>query len=252
MNHAIATIWKYLNGLRGTWRQVAQVSLGVVALILIAMYLVWRFPAIITRGETQIDTAAIALGVIIVLMPFLAEIELFGVKFKKEIEAVKRETDAQIQSLKQQLLILQSQQQIVNVQQRISIIDPKELQATRQAIQETVQLHPSRDANRVFRMPEEIKLVLATQYNIKKKMGEMILALEAHTEPRLTDALTELTTRAAIDEHMSQAIAQILLIGDMAQDGEEIVDIQYDFVKDTAPSIVSYLEDRLSILKDHA
>ena len=109
MNKIISEIWKYLDRLKGNWSFVGKLILGIFLLLLSVCYLIWRFPSIVNSGEKQIDTAVIAISAIIILLPFLSEIELFGVKFKKEIEDLEKETNEMFKSMDQRLLSIQSQ-----------------------------------------------------------------------------------------------------------------------------------------------
>lgn len=262
MNQTIEKIWKYLSNLKGRWGLIAKLSLAVLILSLSTYYLVWRFPSIIASGEKQIDTAVIAISAIIVLMPFLSEIELFGVKFKKEMEKMEKETSEKIRLLEQKITLIQTQ----NITQNFyPMKSDEELKRLTHVVQETVVDPTTKEKERTFQMPSQIYEMLATSYNLNRKLSDLYNKVTANsvkylnnlsevlkyspTFGGLLNTTTFLADQKVIDSDMAEAIRETLIICQSARDGEEIVPIQYDFVKDTAPSIIAYLDDKLNELK---
>ncbi len=230
---------------------IGKISLAIVILAFSYKYLIWRFLPIASGGESQLDTAVIAISAIIILLPFLSEIELFGVKFKKEMEKIEKETSEKIRLLEQKITSIQTQNNSQNI---YFSKNDEELKRLTNVVQETVVEPSSAEKTKAFQMPSQIYEMLATSYNLNRRLSSIYEKSTNspryfHTNGGMLQIISYLDENKIIDLEMAQVIKEIIAICNSARHGEEIATIQYDFVKDTAPSIIAYLDDKLNELK---
>ncbi len=246
----ISFLLKYLNKLKGKWGFVGKLLLGLLILLLSTSYLLWRFPAIIVSGEKQIDTAVIAISAIIILLPFLSEIELFGVKFKKEIEELEKNTSDKIRQMDQRLLAMQSQ----NINQYF--YQPKtdeERKKLTESAQEAVQ-----DLPKNKKVSYQVDAELVHLFTIKWKIRRAVSALykryalsESGQLPHLNDSSLKLNTQQIIEiltssmkvhNDIGEILQEMVAICDGAYFGREVMPEQLAFVNENE-YIIDYLEN---------
>ncbi|MFO0703518.1 MAG: hypothetical protein U0525_02220 [Patescibacteria group bacterium] len=266
-NNLINWLLKNINKLKGKWGLVLKIILGILVLSLATIYLYYRFPTIIRSGEKQIDTAVIAIAAIIILLPFLSEIEIFGVKFKKEIEEIKKETDEKIKAIEQRLLMIQSQ----NINQYFYPPKPdnelKILSDTAKEVAKDIPLRPqSKDL--FYQVPKEIVILFSVRWKLRRQLilvyKNSINKKDNKKTPwggtafidylkKLTysdDGINKLNTQQIItllveDDKLNKDIGEILnemvAICDNAYFGGKVTDEQIAFIKDNE-YIIDYLE----------
>ena len=269
MNKVINAIWKYLDKLKGKWWSIAKIVLAIFILSISAYYLFWRFPSIIKGGERQIDTAIIAISAIIILLPFLSEIELFGVKFKKEIEQLEKETNEKLKSMDLKLLSIQSQNITQNFYQPKSDEELKKLSASAQeVIKDTTKNTTSTET--FYQVPTKLVRLFSIRWKLRKTVIEVYKKLvnkniDITKKPRNMENVADfvelnfymseetikkintqqliefLVKRSTVHSDIGEILQEIVAICDNAYFGHKVTEEQIVFVEENE-YIIDHLE----------
>jgi hypothetical protein len=158
-----------------------KIILAIFVFIVAIVYIFWRFDAIIQDGETQLDTAMIAVAIIIILMPFISEIELFGLRFKKEVADLKRELDEKIKTIDQKIFTMQSQ----NITQ--NFYPPKTDEELRRLSETAHSITASSDNKNqpevaTYIVPPEIVKLFTVRWKLRKSLNALHLTIHTNVQ----------------------------------------------------------------------
>ena len=85
-----------------------------ILIVCIGYYLASRFPQLQAGDPTWFDALAFVVWVAVALGPFFKEMELFGLKFKQEVEKLKEHVSTEMASIRTTIQSVNEQRQIAS------------------------------------------------------------------------------------------------------------------------------------------
>ena len=72
-------------------------------LIVVSLYLFKRYPELILGKSAPVDVVVFLVWIALWLLPIVSELNLFGIKLKKEVEAIHKDLSNRIDTLRNEL-----------------------------------------------------------------------------------------------------------------------------------------------------
>lgn len=220
---------------------------------LLVLFLVVIIYRIFTGGLTStIDIIIVFIWIALLLMPLFQEINIFGLKLKREIDNLRTDLSSQITSLRTEVQnsvnIGMNQKQDINIFNQSPPPDeelPKieknwntflDKYVKGSGFQKTPE-YPDQEVS------DDIKFLFSTRYLIENELRRIWYSIFDKEDPRSANRiLGTLTGQGIINPEIARAIKDVLTVCNPAIHGEKVTDAQIRFVKDLGPEVISILK----------
>lgn len=224
----------------------------IVLIVIISIFLYNRLDSLTQGSSSNFDLLVFAIWIGLLLMPLFQEIELFGVKLKKEVEDVKQS----VHELKNDLL------NAINIQSNISPhfhmspsppIDsslPDIEKQFKEYLKDFMQSYDIKNGvNGVENVDEKVLILFQTRYNLEKELRRIMESRRVFEDIRahnlrisVIGIIKELKVQEVIDDKLAHIIREVYAVCSPAIHGEEVTTNQVKFVKDVAPDLITTLK----------
>ena len=224
----------------------------IFLLILLSSLLLLRINDIKDGNTTTFDILVFLVWVSLLIAPIFAEINLFGLKLKKEIEELKNNISMQIDGIKAELtntIDLRSQ-----FSPSIFMYPPADsrlpyvTKEIRQILDELLRekgIQPSEVEKQDIAVDDDVAAMFAARYNIEKELRRIWNERFAESETRRVVPITQITntllSEGFIDKRIHHAIREVYAVASPSIHGEKITQNQLEFVKEIAPELIATL-----------
>ncbi|MGH8494173.1 MAG: hypothetical protein ACRERR_13865 [Moraxellaceae bacterium] len=226
-----------------------------VLVFCIGYYLWGRYSKLQAGEPTWFDALAFMVWVTLAIGPFFKEMEIFGFKFKQEVEKLKEHVSSELASIRTTIQTTSDNRQTMNPQFLFSYPPPPDSQLVN--IQEQIKsaIHSEMSnfgvptvttkAPSVETLPTDIEFLFRARLGIEKELRKIQQFVSQSTsrrpEPifRIVDTLIR---SELISGEIGQAIREVYSVCSPAIHGEDVTPAQVDFVKNTAPELISVLK----------
>jgi hypothetical protein len=218
----------------------------------LTIFLSKRYHDLVIGNGTTVDALALLIWVSLALAPIFQDINLFGLKFKQEVESLKEHVSNQISSLRTE--IRTNIHTEVNPHINVPGYPPpdSELPMLKGIVQEAVNGAikqaglPLRVKNiEELEVPSSVRDLFAARHNVEKELRRIWrIRVDKKPERRfvsINKILSDLVDNDLILPGLATAIAEVYSVCSPAIHGEEFTKAQVNFIKDTAIGIISTL-----------
>lgn len=229
------------------WNVLKRKYWYIFLLITSSLY-VWRNRLEIYQlAEFNAQNLIFLLWLLLLLFPLFSEMEVLGVKFKKEVEQSKKEIQQSISALGDQIMTMQIYNASVNSQQ-ISIQLPTEkevvklLENTKDSLNE--KQNTEIDAQLNTAISEDTAYLLKVRLTLEKKLRE-ICEIYEYKNVGLQAMTTSLAKNRIIDTETSQHLKQIIEVCNRGVHGEIMSEKYIKLVRILLPDVLEKLEENI-------
>ena len=224
--------------------------------LLFTILLYSRRNQLFTSQINEIDIAVFAVWIIIMLLPLVSEVSVFGVSLKKEIKEFKDDVKSEIKDLKISIQnVALNARMTQNVYQAYPNTSPEQIldrfeNNIRDIIRSEYQnLHldtMNLDLQNLGDVQTEQELIylFRIRYNLEKAIRRIALnylSEESVKNRPITFILNNLRRTNIIDPRMIISIREVYAIASKAIHGEQITEKQIAFVRDVSQNLLNYL-----------
>lgn len=228
-----------------------------VILLIISSIYVWHYRfSIIDFSTIEAQDLIFFLWLILLVFPLFSEIEILGVKVKKEIEKSVQEVKEDIAELR--LQIVSSNSSAVANSETNFIFSAEFLQA----LTEKAGLPKSRDIKKADTVidaqfldkeviaPTEATFLFSVRYAIEKRIVELYQLLgNERIYTSLASMLQELRKSELLDNDMVTLLFQITKIANRGIHGESISQDYTEFIQSVFPDVIRKLDEIIDTFK---
>jgi hypothetical protein len=238
-----------------TGAKIAWWAWWAVLVTALSLYLVGRAYPILNGNATAFDVAALLILAALLLTPLFAEVTLWGMSFKKELEKAQTELKGQIADLKLSVATAVEVRKSFQPNIYFPVPPPDELLpqlkveiegAVRRALED--QPAPSAPDPSTEPPSSEIQELFRVRYAIDKQVRRIARGRDLeHRAPgfegrRSTMALFSVLSRAElISPNIAAGLRDVYAICSRAIHGEDVTPAQVDFVREVARKLLSTL-----------
>lgn len=228
----------------------------IILILIIGILFYWRLEDIKNGESTPIDILILLILISLLLVPIFAEINIFGIKLKQEIEELKTQMKIQIGDLKNEIRNSQVQTIHQNINgfgpppedQEIPKLDAKVEKILKAKLKE-YNLEDI-EASAPLNVPQDNLMMFQVRYNIENELRRIWINnfdtfeyVPTNRKVPLFQVLRDLTESKIIDKQLFYILREIISVCNYAIHGEEISHSQTDFVKKNAEEIIHILMD---------
>ena len=216
-------------------------KLWYLVIIFLSSIYVWNYrDKIFTLDKITAAHIIRVLWLIVLLVPIFSEMELFGFKFKKEIKKI----DEQVKEIKTSILTMQMQSTT-----NLYNYYPGQLPSNeKRKLQTEVTTNYPRNYPEDYFRTDDNTLYL---FSVRRKFEEILnsIAFKSELDFRNSEGmyvntptlLRRLYQKELIDAPIYNALREIFAICNRAVHGNDVIQNDVDFVKNTAPNCLSIL-----------
>jgi len=224
----------------------------VIILALITFFIVKRYSMVSSGSVTSIDIVIFLVWILLLLVPLFEEVSIYGLRFRKEIESLKKEMNEQILNLKNDI---QNRIDIRNqFNQRISIDrSPPENELPHiqkrynNILKKTLKDHdfkPRSVASWDSSVPPDVKFLFSVRYEIDSELRRISRNRYGDRSPLTTkEIITSLANSQVIYPVIAGMIQELYTVCSPALHGVDVSENQANFIKEIAPKLIAYLKD---------
>jgi len=227
----------------------------VVLVFCISYYLCGRYPQLQAGEPTWFDALAFMVWVTLAIGPFFKEMEIFGFKFKQEVEKLKEHVSSELASIRTTIQTTSDNRQTMNPQFLFGYPPPPDSQLSN--IQEQIKssIHSAMSkfgvptvttkAPPVETLPTDIEFLFRARLGIEKelrKIQRFVSQSEARRPEPIFRIVDTLIRGELISQEIGHAIREVYSVCSPAIHGEDVTPAQVEFVKNTAPELISALK----------
>ncbi len=230
-----------------------------LVLIGLSLFLAQRLNDVAKGVGTPFDIVAFLVWIALLISPIFAEVKLFGVGFKHELERLKNELKTDIASVRAEVTAAVTNSfapQIVlpqpppdtelpEIEARVSAAVDAALRARGQSAPPAAAPSAVEDLGLEIEPTDDIKYLFSVRYNIEQLLRDVAVMLNLPTRPDRPIAITQLTRMLSdqdvIAPSLSQAIRDVNAICSRAIHGQGATPAQVAFVRDVTPQLVTLL-----------
>jgi len=230
-----------------------KIAWWILLLGLTGSILLKRFEAISTGQSVPTDIFIFLIFIALMLVPIFSEIEIFGIKLKKEIEELKSDINIKLGDIKTEIQSNQTLNQTINA---FGTPPPdNKLPELQEEIEKIVNAklkeHEVKTEYKIagqIDVPEDNLLMFQVRYNIEKQVRYIWeqrfksnnLDSNTKTQP-VNQIIRDLNRFNIIDWKFYDILMEILSICNYAIHGEKTTDKQVAFVSKNAKQILDFL-----------
>ncbi len=223
-----------------------------VILLIISSIYVWHYRfSIIDFSTIEAQDLIFFLWLILILFPLFSEIEILGVKVKKEIEKSVQEVKDSITELRLQV-VSNSATSSANQTMNLYTLSIEQMRALAKQIETLNEEGSRRDESsskintEVMDVPEQASFLFKVRYIIETKLSVFDRAFIYEGKYRNTHSLLLwLKHEDLLDEETFTLIDQIVIIANRGIHGETVGDDYIEFIKQVFPCIQEKLDSAI-------
>jgi hypothetical protein len=226
-----------------------------VLIFCIGIYLYGRYEKLQAGEPTWFDAIVFIVWVTLAMGPFFKEMKLFGFEFKQEVEKLKEHVSNELATIRNTIHNTSENKQTMSPQFLFGYPPPADSQLNniQEQIKNTIHsaissfgLQSTKSEVHILEAPAgDIDILFRARLGIEKELRKIygFISEENSRRPepifRIVDSLNraELITR-----EFGHAIREVYSVCSPAIHGEEITKAQVEFVKNTAPELISALK----------
>ncbi|MDX3743327.1 hypothetical protein [Pseudomonas sp.] len=227
-------------------------------LALIGYYLYNRLEMLQTGSPSWFDALAFLVWITLSIGPFYSEIELPGIKLKKEVAELKEKVSSELASIKATLQISNDQRQVTNIGFPLTPAPDSKLHDIGEAVKRAVSeyMSESGDASRMNQtkpraseesedVPSDALTLFAGRYALETRIREIY---REYTEGSINRKepihriLRELAELKILPRELVSPIMEVYAICSAAIHGEDTTPAKVSFVQDTIPELTAALD----------
>lgn len=226
-----------------------------ILIFCIGYYLWGRYDQLQAGEPTWFDALAFIVWVTLAIGPFFKEMEIFGFKFKQDIEKLKEHFSTELASIRTTIQTTSDNRQTMNPQFTFAYPPPPDSQLG--SIEEQVKnaIHSAvsnfgvpvvtTKSPSVEPLSTDIEYLFRARVGMEKELRKIqkFVSQDASKRPepifRLVDTLVR---NELISGEIGQAIREVYSVCTPAMHGEDVTSAQVNFVKNTAPELISALK----------
>jgi hypothetical protein len=221
-----------------------------IALIGMLLFLFARLPTLEAGGATFADIVVFLILVGLWVLPLVSEVDILGVKLKREVQAVKDELKGEIRELRNSVEVRNTVSAQVYAgypppppDQSLPELKVEIHKAVSEAMAETQFGRPTiRSAE--IEVPGDAEYLFQVRYSLEKELRRIYTSRINDPKERFTSviAMARMLVRSEdLTPQLAGAIREVYSACSAAVHGEDVSDKQVAFVKDVAPELVSVL-----------
>ena len=230
------------------WFRVAW-WLGISAVVTIFLWN--RYPELVAGHAVPADIVVFVIWIALLLVPIFREIELFGLKFRQEVEKIKEELKSEIHSVRAELRNAVDVRTTFNPQITFPAPPPDsqlpDLEARiRSAVAEALNSHGVKQPQPIaadLAIADDIQFLFAVRHAIERELRRIAQEHAIISTRRMTGMplARTLTQTGVIEQSLEQAIREVYAVASPAIHAEDVSQAQVSFVRDVGPSLVAAL-----------
>ena len=230
-----------------------------ILVVVIVSYLVLQRYSDISRGHaTPVDIGLVLIWIALLLIPLFQEVDIFGVRFRREIDSLKTEVGEKFVDLKseiQQTIGVHSQ---INPQFYLGQPPPdSQLPAMEKVfkglLKDALKEEGKKTTTKMPKLsvPETATLSFSIRYEIEKELRRIAekhigLPIESETSRGFLISPGRTARKLArleiINPATATVIEELLPVVNSGIHGRDISDDKISFIKDVSPSLIKYLK----------
>ncbi|HBO6811514.1 MULTISPECIES: hypothetical protein [Pseudomonas] len=226
-------------------------------LALIGYYLFSRLDKLQSGTPSWFDALAFVVWVALSIGPFYSEIELPGVKLKKEVTQLKENMSAEIASIKSSIQQSNDQRQITNIGFPLTPAPDSKLHDIGEAVKRAVSEYMSESGEPPKKnptekhsrdnedIPDDAKTLFAGRYALESRIREIYRPYAQNITNRkepINRIIRELAGLGILPQELVSPIMEIYAICSAAIHGEDTTPAKVRFVQETIPELTTALD----------
>lgn len=238
---------EFTRNFKAFWWAVLVFSIGY--------YLFGRYEKLQAGNPSWFDALAFVVWVALAIGPFFKEMEIFGFKFKQEVEKLKEHVTSELASIRTTIQTASDNRQTMSPQFLFGYPPPPDSQLNNIQEQIKTAIHSAMgsfgaptvtpQAHTIETPTTDIDLLFRARLGIEKELRKIQQYVSQgttrRTEPvyRIVESLIK---NELISSEIGHAIREVYSVCSPAIHGEEITAAQVEFVKNTAPELILALK----------
>jgi hypothetical protein len=223
----------------------------IILLLITSFVVCLRFNAIKNGSAVPFDVSLFIIWVALMVVPIFSEIELFGLKLKREIEDLKSQINIKFGDLKNEIKLSQSQNFTANILGYGPPPPDNRIAGIQQQLDKLIMDKVKHQDNVVpLEVPKESIELFKVRFNIEKEIsriweGRYDGELDQYWRRKVPiyRQIQDLQKYEIIDGILSGLLRDMLSICNYGIHGEDITKSQIDFVEGYSEKVVNYLKD---------
>jgi len=200
----------------------------------------FRFKAFMSGEATAIDIVVFLVGVALFLTPLFQEVNILGVKLKREIETLKTEVKDQILNLRLAV------QNVIDIRHDVNIFNlpsgtelSEEGKAFLKAVKSKKLTYPPEE---LLRVPEENKFLFSVRYEIEKELNRIWMhRYQEDLRERRVPFYKKIRMIQELEGKYLRTIEYVYKISTAAIHGVDVGQGQIEFVKRVYKELITFL-----------
>lgn len=225
-----------------------------VLVFCIGYYLWGRYPYLQAGEPTWFDALAFMVWVTLAIGPFFKEMEIFGFKFKQEVERLKEHVSSELASIRTTIQTTSDNRQTMSPQFLFGYPPPDSQLGN---IQEQIKtsIHSAMSSfgaptvmtatPSIEKLPADTEFLFSARLGIEKELRRFQQFVSKGTSRRpepIFRIVEGLIQSELISGEIGHAIREVYAVCSPAVHGESVTPAQVEFVKNTAPELISALK----------
>ena len=220
--------------------------------LVLTAYLVSRHTALVRGDSVPADIVVFLVWMALLLVPLFQEIELFGLRFKQQVEKAKEELRAEIHSVRAELRNAVDVRTNQTFSPQITLPAPApdwqlpDIEVmVRTAMRDTLAAHgitqPPPVARGVPPVDDNLAFLFATRYGLEKELRRLAADRGLVRRASVVQLLRMLVDAGVMGESLANAVREVYAVTTPAIHGEEVTGAQVDFVRQVGPQLINSL-----------
>lgn len=218
---------------------------------LLTYLLSYRYDDLLIGKSNVLDIFVFLIWIGLLLAPIFAEVDLFGVRFKKEIEELKSTLIQQILDLK--AVLLNSINVTTSIYPQFNFASPPDSQLPEMEERFRRILHeymssqgiqtPEQFGN-IVRVPDNVQFLFSVRYQLESELRRIWEQRFRQSNRRfvtINQIITALIHSELIDHGLAGIIREVYSMCSPAIHGGEVSENQVNFMRDIAPNLLATL-----------
>jgi hypothetical protein len=226
-----------------------------VLVFCIGYYLWGRYPKLQAGEPTWFDAFAFMVWATLAIGPFFKEMEIFGFKFKQEVQKLKDHVSSELASIRTTIQTTSDNRQTMNPQFLFGYPPPPDSQLINIQEQIKTAIHSAMSnfgvptvptkVPSVETLPTNIEFLFRARLGIEKELRKIqqFVSQSENRRPEPVFRIVDTLIRSElISQEIGHAIREVYSVCSPAIHGEDVTPAQVEFVKNTAPELISALK----------
>lgn len=202
----------------------------------------------------NLENLVFVLWLLLLLLPLFSEMELFGIKLKKEIEKVKQENKEEIKELRQYIQTISISSNLSNhveVTNTIPLPNKEGLQESKSELKKDIGAEPEQKAallakDLLEKIPEDSVYLFQVRLVVEDLMYKLAVNCGYNGgKNSFPQMLEHLTRNEYLNNRIIESLQQVRTICNRGVHGEIVSDDYLDYVKEAYPFLVRHFNKAL-------